>query len=50
MVGVGVLGVTPFMMMMMMMIDFTSGGVSTKYRPDRACRPHFSHGAACEGF
>ena len=34
----------------MMMIDFTSGGVSTKYRPDRACRPHFSHGAAYEGF
>ena len=37
-------------MMMMMMIDFTSGGVSTKYRPDRACHPHFSHGAAYEGF
>ena len=38
------------MMMMMMMIVFTSGGVSTEYRPDRACHPHFSYGAAYEGF
>ena len=36
--------------MMMMMIVFTSGGVSTEYRPDRACHPHFSYGAAYEGF
>ena len=34
----------------MMMIVFTSGGVSTEYRPDRACHPHFSYGAAYEGF
>ena len=37
-------------LLMMMMIVFTSGGVSTEYRPDRACHPHFSYGAAYEGF
>ena len=29
---------------------FYERGVSTEYRPDRACHPHFSYGAAHEGF